>query len=600
MLKNVYLFQPQYSVEVRKEDNYWLPYSVACLWSYCGQFDDINENYILKDIIFKREHPEKLLERLNNPYLCAFSCYIWNENYCLTIAKLIKERYPECIIEFGGPQATKKMLDESPFIDCIMLGGDGEYDFLDLLRTLIRGDKIKKIYERGRISNLDFPSPYQSGLFDKIVAENPNTLWASIIESNRGCPHRCTFCDWGGTTMSKIEKFNLQRVQDDLDWVVNNNVAFLMLTDANFGIFGERDMEIAKMLKRSGDDPRSKIEDIVLQYSKNSNEDVFKITKELGHFARRGVTVSVQSMNQPTLKAIKRKNLHIKNLSEHMNLAKDYGVRTYSELILGLPEETLESWKDGMCMLLECGQHESIDVWFCQVFGNTELNSALSREVYGIKTVHAEDYVSFTNTKDCIEIKETVEIINQTNTMSTSELVEAYLYGWMIVQFHINGYSQIISKYYRNKLGISYREFYDKLFKFIKTDNTLFKNHYKNLYNRIYNYMTTGKVIDKDTGHALEMSMATDFNLFWENKEHTFNFVRECWNVDDDVFELQKEFVYNPERDYPIPISLTFDFDTWDNIPTNYHITNERLEEERYDMWVLKRRGLDKNQIVKL
>jgi len=600
MLKNIYLFQPQYSVEVRKEDNYWLPYSVACLWSYCSQYDYINAYYDLKDIIFKREDPKKLLERLDNPYLCAFSCYIWNEKYCLTIAKLIKQKYPDCIIEFGGPQATKKMLDESPFIDCIMLGGDGEYDFLDLLRTLIRGEEIKRIYERGRISDLDFPSPYQSGLFDKIVAENPNTLWASIIESNRGCPHRCTFCDWGGTTMSKIEKFNLQRVQDDLNWVVNNNVAFLMLTDANFGIFGERDMEIAKMLKKAGDDPRSKIEDIVLQYSKNSNEDVFKITKELEHFARRGVTVSVQSMNQPTLKAIKRKNLHIKNLSEHMNLAKEYNVRTYSELILGLPEETLESWKDGMCMLLECGQHESIDVWFCQVFGNTELNSALSREVYGIKTVHAEDYVSFTNTKDCIEIKETVEIINQTNTMSTSELVEAYLYGWMIVQFHINGYSQIISKYYRNKLGISYRKFYDKLFKFIKSDNILFKNHYKNLYNRIYNYMSTGKVIDKDTGHALEMSMATDFNLFWENKKHTFNFVRECWNVDDDVFELQKEFVYNPERDYPIPISLTFDFDTWDNIPTNYHVTNERLEEERYDMWVLKRRGLDKNQIVKL
>jgi putative methyltransferase len=597
---NVYLFQPQYSVEIRKEDNYWLPYSVACLWSYCGQFDDIKENYKLKDIIFKREHPEKLLERLDNPYLCAFSCYIWNERYCLTIAKLIKEKYPDCIIEFGGPQATKKMLDKNPFIDCIMLGGDGEYDFLDLLRTLLRGDKIKRIYERGRISNLDFPSPYQSGLFDKIIEENPNTLWASIIESNRGCPHRCTFCDWGGTTMSKIEKFNLQRVQDDLNWVINNNVAFLMLTDANFGIFGERDMEIAKMLKKAGDNPKSKIEDIVLQYSKNSNEDVFKITKELGHFARRGVTVSVQSMNQPTLKAIKRKNLHIKNLSEHMKLAKDYDVRTYSELILGLPEETLGSWKEGMCMLLECGQHESIDVWFCQVFGNTELNSALSREVYGITTVNAEDYVSFTNTKDCIEIKETVEIINQTNAMSTAELVEAYLYGWMVVQFHINGYSQIISKYYRNKLGISYREFYDKLFESIKSDNILFKNHYENLYNRIYNYMTTGKVIDKDTGHALEMSMATDFNLFWQNKEHTFNFIRQCWSVDDDVFELQKEFVYNPDTNYPIPISLTFDFDTWEDKLTNYQITNERLEEERYDMWVLKRRGLDKNQIVKL
>ncbi|NDB29773.1 hypothetical protein EB151_09510, partial [archaeon] len=62
-MKNVYLFQPQYSVEVRKEDNYWLPYSVACLWSYCSQYDYINSFYELKDIIFKREHPKKLLER---------------------------------------------------------------------------------------------------------------------------------------------------------------------------------------------------------------------------------------------------------------------------------------------------------------------------------------------------------------------------------------------------------------------------------------------------------------------------------------------------------------------------------------------------------
>ena len=82
-----------------------------------------------------------------------------------------------------------------------------------------------------------------------------------------------------------------------------------------------------------------------------------------------------------------------------MELAKKYKVRTYTEMILGLPEETLESWKEGFATILENGQHESIDIWFCQVFGNTELNSALSREVYGIETVKAEDYLSFTNTK---------------------------------------------------------------------------------------------------------------------------------------------------------------------------------------------------------
>ena len=66
-------------------------------------------------------------------------------------------------------------------------------------------------------------------------------------------------------------------------------------------------------------------------------------------------------------------------------------------MILGLPEETVESWKTGLCELLDAGQ-DSIDIWFCQVFGNTELN--LNREKYGIKVVNATDYVSFTNKEE--------------------------------------------------------------------------------------------------------------------------------------------------------------------------------------------------------
>jgi len=598
-MNNIYLFQPQYSVEVRGEDNYWLPYSVACLWSYCSQFDDINENFILKDLIFKREHPDKLLNKMEDPFLCAFSCYVWNENYCLTVAKLIKEKWPNCIIEFGGPQATKKMIDENNFIDCIMIGGDGEHNFLDLLRTSISGESIKKIYEKGRIENLDFQSPYQSGIFDRIVKENPGIICAAILETNRGCPFRCTYCDWGGTIMSKIQKFGLERVKEDIDWMIYNNVGFIILGDANVGIFAERDLEIAKMLKAAGDHPNSIIDDIVLQYSKHSTEVVFEITSIMGRFARRGVTISVQSMNEPTLKAIKRHNIRVKDFKKNMELAKKWGVRTYSDFILGLPEETLESWKEGFCTILEHGQHESIDVWFCQVFGNAELNSTLNREVYGIKTVKAEDYVSFTNTKDCVDIKETTEIINETNTMTTEELVEAYLYAWMIVQFHINGYSQIIAKYYRYVKNISYREFYDKLFEVIKNDPILFGNHYHKIYNRLYKYLKTGKVIDT-TGHALEVGMATDYSLFWDNKDHTFNLIFDCWNVDKSICKLQEEYVYNPEVNYPIKLTASFDMDTWsDNKITEYKIYNPREEKDRYDMWLLYRIGLNKNYIEK-
>ena len=384
------MFQPQYAVEVRKEDTYWLPYSVGCLWAYCLQYGDVASGYHLKDLIFKRENPEELVARLENPVVCAFSTYIWNEQYNLHVAKLIKEKYPNCVIEFGGPQATEK-LAKYDFIDCIIVS-EGEQSFLDLLRKVMMHEPYERIYRKERIEDLDFPSPYQLGVFNSIVKQNPNVLWSMTVETNRGCPHRCTYCDWGGMTYQKVKHFGLERVQQDINWAERHNVGFIFNADANFGMFKERDLEIAKLFRAAAD--RGKLEAINVQYSKNSTEVIFEIAQILGDISR-GVTLSVQSMNEPTLKSIKRKNMSINKISEQIEKSKKYGVKTYTELILGLPEETLDSWKDGFAQILECGQHDSIDVWFCQMFGDTDLNSSLSREVHGIKTIKAEDYMSF-------------------------------------------------------------------------------------------------------------------------------------------------------------------------------------------------------------
>lgn len=149
--------------------------------------------------------------------------------------------------------------------------------------------------------------------------------------------------------------------------------------------------------------------------------------------------------------------------------------------------------KDGFSKILECGQHESIDVWFCQMFGDTELNSSTSREVYGIKTIKAEDYVSFGNDRDYDGVIETIELISETNTMTNNELIEAYMYGWLIVQFHIAGYTQIVAKHFYENLNISYRKFYDTLYEFVKSDKGLIGDHYREIESAVNHYMKTGK-----------------------------------------------------------------------------------------------------------
>ena len=583
-MRNLYMFQPQYAVEVRKEDTYWLPYSVGCLWAYCLQYGDVASGYHLKDFIFKRENPEELVARLEDPVVCAFSTYIWNEQYNLHVAKLIKEKYPNCVIEFGGPQATEK-LAKYDFIDCIIIS-EGEQSFLDLLRKIIMHEPYERIYKKERIDDLDFQSPYQLGVFNKIVADNPDVLWSMTIETNRGCPHRCTYCDWGGMTYQKVKHFGLERIEHDINWAARNNVGFIFNADANFGMFKERDLEIAKLFRDAAN--RGKIEAINVQYSKNSTEVIFEIAQVLGDISR-GVTLSVQSMNEPTLKSIKRKNMSINKISEQIEKSKKYGVKTYTELILGLPEETLESWKDGFAQILECGQHESIDVWFCQMFGDTDLNSALSREVHGIKTIKAEDYMSFS--KDDHGIKEVIELISETNTMSNDELIEAYLYGWLVIQFHIAGYTQLVAKHL-NSFGMGYRSFYDKLFDYIKNDPGVIGDHYREIERSVSHYMKTGKILDQGKhGHTLH---AASFAFMFRNKESIFDILSDLNLVTDDTLKLQKAFIFDEDTEYPHQIQCGKD---------TYTVDTEFKEFDRNDphtVFILRRKGLLKNQLCKV
>ena len=104
MISNVYLFQPQFPVKLKNTVNYWLPYSAACIWSYVHLYPELIDRFDLKELYFKRENYQKVLDHLENPKVVGFSCYLWNEQYCLKLAKLIKQKYQDCVIVVGGPQ----------------------------------------------------------------------------------------------------------------------------------------------------------------------------------------------------------------------------------------------------------------------------------------------------------------------------------------------------------------------------------------------------------------------------------------------------------------------------------------------------------------
>jgi radical SAM superfamily enzyme YgiQ (UPF0313 family) len=621
MKKNLYLFQPQYSTDLEGTPTYWIPYSAGCIWAYAQQFEDITRVIELKEIIFRREPPRSILDRLEKPSICGFSCYVWNEQWNLVMAKAVKEKYPECVIIFGGPQANSSYLKHD-FIDSIIIG-EGEIQFVEALRRFIADQKPELFYKKQRVEDLNIPSPYLLGLFDDMIRQNPTAGWNVTFETNRGCPYSCTFCDWGGVTYSKIKKFSMDRVRDELEWVANNPVGFMFCADANFGIFKERDLEIALMLKDVAS--RSRLEAVNIQFAKNSNEVVYQIGKELNHLSR-GITMSVQSLNPATLTAIKRDNLKTNDVSNIMQLSDQTGVSTYSEFILGLPLETPESWQLGFAKIVEMGQHNSIDIWFGQALANAELNSPQSRQQYGIKTIMAKDYYPHFNKDDWREPPEELEIINETNTMSREQMGEAFMYGWMYIHFHSAGYTQLFSRYCNDIKSVPYHDFYQTLWAMIPEEKWLYE-HFSELKHMVDYYLQHGNLDSSkfnNGGIGIGMTRISPTFLY-HNRNKVYDLGKRIVEkltgaCPPGLMELQTYFIFDPDFQFPLELDLSFDPVLWKETPTtvmldtkigkeHFHFAKhsasistdiKKQNGERIasiDLWSLRRKGVLKSSI---
>ena len=150
---------------------------------------------------------------------------------------------------FGGPQVPDKPAQfhkDYPFVDHTF-HGESEYLFKEFL---IDNNKPKSIIG-SRIADLDtLCSPFVDGVLDSIVAKHRNKNFSITLETNRGCPYSCVFCDIGAKAYQKVKKFDLARIEKELEWIVTNNIKVVDVADANFGIF-ERDEEIVDIVNKT-------------------------------------------------------------------------------------------------------------------------------------------------------------------------------------------------------------------------------------------------------------------------------------------------------------------------------------------------------------
>ncbi len=457
----------------------YLPLVSGLLQAYAEEIPGLAENYEFMPFLFHVDHPKNIIRQFDNPSIAAFSVMMWNEQLSLQVAEEVKHRYPECTIIFGGAQPPHNPVEyfkKFPFID-IAVRGQGEETFGKILKALMEETSLTEIpsmswrdpksgecvineMELEFNSDLDrLPSPYLKGLYDELLITRKDLNFQAILETNRGCPFMCTFCYWGmGGLNRKFSFHGIDRISQEFEWCGKNGIVYVFNADSNFGQH-DRDLDIVNALIRTKE-RFGYPEKFRTCYGKNTDEKIYTIARKLyENKLEKGITLSRQSNDKEVLNIIKRGNI---KMSTYMNLQKKFnerGIPVYSELILGLPGESYESWIQGIEDLLQAGLKNQLFVYLCQLLPNTELDDQEYRKQHGIVAQRIELNELHGSFRKLGETTEYEDIIVTTQTMPLSDWKQMVVFSLTTMVLHSLKLGFFLLLYLADRFSIKYTDF---------------------------------------------------------------------------------------------------------------------------------------------
>jgi len=604
--KKVSFVQVNFQMGPKSCNSFHLPYSVGCLWAYASSHDSIKENFQLEHIFWRRGSVEEVAHQLKDSHVVGFSTYIWNRNYNAGVAKRLRELNPNCVIIFGGPEpaiSDPEIFKKNPWITAI-IKNEGEITFKNVLENLddlysvpgllINQDgAVKDTGDAERITDLSIlPSPYLTGLFDHLIEQHPEVEWTATVETNRGCPYQCTFCDWGSLTYSKVKVFPMERVFAELEWASEKRVAFLSLADANFGIFPDRDPLIAEKfveLQNKHDFPYG----FVTSFAKNQKKEVVDIIETLIKKSKNyntGLMVSLQTLDENTLDIIKRKNLETNKIEQILKIARERDLPVGTELILGLPGETLQTWSRNIWKLLELNMHDGVDIYYSQMLENSELNQ-VQKQIYDIKAVEIYDYFSPSTDENVGEYAESILVTKQTADLPFEDMLKASILNWFIFTWHVGGLSDIVSRFLRRYLDVEYEKFYTDLFAELE-QQAWYQDLKHNQEQMIIDWFDHGRVTKpnelgiKVYGNSIIFYTRQLLHARPEKREQWYVFLDQYlkkYQLDDQLHQelvrLQREQIIDmPNRDQ-YPVHSEYSYNLW-----NYVMKDQELKQGSFKL----------------
>ena len=340
--------------------------------------DCLAEGYDLHDL-------ERIIQA-EKPDLVGFSVLTFNLLDCLSAAEAIKRVSPETEICFGGYHVTlyPKETINLPNVDYVVFG-EGEITFTELVKYL-RGfqsgknnrEEIKLIEGVGwidedenrilnpsrknldKLDELPFPAHDLIDLKKYTVVLGEQSAVASI-QTSRGCPAKCTFCD---IRLTRFRYRGEENVVEEIKWLLSLGMKEFFFLDDTFTINRDRALRLCKLLIK---------ENLQIKYKISSRID--KVDKELLYYlAKSGcyrIHYGIESGSQRVLDYL-QKEISIEQIYKVIELTKNENIQIFVYMMIGVPTETKEEMLQSVELINKI-KPDHVNYSICSPFPKTHL-----------------------------------------------------------------------------------------------------------------------------------------------------------------------------------------------------------------------------------
>jgi Radical SAM superfamily/Protein of unknown function (DUF4080)/B12 binding domain len=283
-----------------------------------------------------------------NPKIIGFGVYIWNVTQTCAVLRLLKAARPDIKLVLGGPEVSHE-LEDQPIVALAdhVITGWGDVSFPKLCRALLHGPQpLMKVIAGEQPALAEIALPYA----EYSAADLAHRLL--YVEASRGCPFKCEFC------LSSLDKtawaFDLDTFLVELDTLYRRGARNFKFVDRTFNLKIDASVRILQFfLERMTEDLFVHFEVIPDHLPDRLKEMIARFPAGVLQFE-----VGIQSFNVQVQQRISRRQDNTQTEANLRWLREHSQAHLHTDLIFGLPGETLESFAAGFDRLYGLRPHE--------------------------------------------------------------------------------------------------------------------------------------------------------------------------------------------------------------------------------------------------